>query len=167
MTSLQGGITTMLRIFLLGRFRVERDGVPIPNVSVAASLFEESLSLFRAVGDVFGIGISLIRRGMVALVQRDWNRAAELHEESVTLYRELGNARGIATSLANLGEVALAQGHLERATSLYGESLSMMQKIGSEWYSICRRLGRMARDDAGAGRRLCVGGGGSCLTAPR
>ena len=33
MTSLQGGITTMPRIFLLGRFRVERDGAPIPNVA--------------------------------------------------------------------------------------------------------------------------------------
>ena len=51
MTSLLGGITTMLRILLLGRFRVERDGVPTPNVSVASSLFEESLSLFAAAWD--------------------------------------------------------------------------------------------------------------------
>jgi hypothetical protein len=87
------------------------------------------------------VGVSLIRLGIVAQLQSEWDQATRLHQESLSLYRQSGNTWGIATSLACLGEVALAEQKWEQAANYYRESLNFMQATGSQWYIALALLG--------------------------
>ena len=70
----------------------------------ARSLYEQSLALFRELGDKRGHGSVLQQPGdMWPISQGDYPTARSLYEQSLALRRELGDKRGIASSLLNLG----------------------------------------------------------------
>jgi tetratricopeptide (TPR) repeat protein len=96
----------------------------------ATTLHDESLTLFRELGDTSGIAISLLEMGIVGGGQGDYQRATALHDQSLTLFRELGDTQGIAISLNNLGIVAFLQADYERAATLCGESLTLKRELG-------------------------------------
>jgi hypothetical protein len=104
------------------------------HFATAEPLFAESLALFRALDNTWGIGVSLIRLALVARFRQDWFRARQLNQESLAFYRRLDNAWGIATSLANLAEGAVAQGNWQEAARQYREAYPLMRSTGSEWY---------------------------------
>jgi predicted ATPase/class 3 adenylate cyclase len=96
----------------------------------AAALHEQSLALYRELGDRAGIATSLNNLGTVANDQGDYGRAAALHEESLALRRKLGDRPGIAMSLNNLGGVAFRQGDYARAAAFYREGLALRRELG-------------------------------------
>lgn len=96
----------------------------------ARSLQEESLALYRELGDRSGIAASLRNLGHVTYQQGDYETASSLFEESLAVGRELGDRWGITTSLNLLGIVAYAQGEYEAARSLYEESLALSRELG-------------------------------------
>src|SRR6185437_1544971 len=75
-----------------------------------SSLLEESLALFRAVGDTAGIAEVLNMLGEVKRFQGDNREATQFYKESLALWHELGDQQYIATILHNLGRVAQRQG---------------------------------------------------------
>jgi predicted ATPase/DNA-binding CsgD family transcriptional regulator len=109
----------------------------------ARSLFEESLAIFRELGDRWGIANALQNLGSVSLLQGDYAAAATLIDESLALWRELGDTWGIGVALGMRGALALDLRDYERAGPLLEESLALGQKLGDTW-TIAGQLGILA-----------------------
>jgi DNA-binding NarL/FixJ family response regulator len=97
----------------------------------ARALHEESLGLYRRLGDREGIATSFNNLGTVALSLGEHERATAELEESLALFRELGDERGMAPVLNHLGALASARGDTARALVLYEEALASSRKVGS------------------------------------
>ena len=99
--------------------------------SVAArGFYDESLALFRSLGDKHGSAKTLADLGVTAWAQGDYSRATLLCEESLALYRELGDRQGSAWALTWLGSVVRDRGDYARAIALFEESLALCQEVG-------------------------------------
>ena len=96
----------------------------------ARTAYEESLAIYRKVGDQKGIADSLGNLGSVASLQGDHVRATTLLEESVALLRRSENERDIARVLTKLGILALSRNNHTRAATLFGEALYLVRKVG-------------------------------------
>src|SRR5579871_3168636 len=96
----------------------------------ARALYEESLAIYKGLGDQKSIAALLSNLGNVAYDQGDYAAARQLYEESLAIRREIGDKRGIAHSLANLGNVAYNQGDYAAARALYEESLGISRELG-------------------------------------
>jgi non-specific serine/threonine protein kinase len=122
----------------------------------ARALHEESLTIFRELGDKQGVANSLRLLGEVARDQGDWGAARALLEDGLAIFRELGNKWGIAWSLRALGWVAFEQGDCGAARALLEQSLAIHRDLGDKWgiaWSL-RALGWVAfeQGDCGAAR---------------
>jgi len=115
--------------------------------SQARILLEESLALYREVGDTGGIADALYELGTLAWHQDDYGRARALHEESLALYREVGDNVGIARVLGQLGSLAQVQGDYSQARTLFEEGLALYRELGHKmnitW--VLTALGLLAR----------------------
>jgi predicted ATPase/class 3 adenylate cyclase/Tfp pilus assembly protein PilF len=96
----------------------------------AQKFHENSLTLYRELGDKLGIANSLNSLGNVAWHYGNFENARKLYEESLTYSRELGDKCGIAISLNNLGIYAINRGDYEQAHKFYEESLIIRRKLG-------------------------------------
>jgi len=96
----------------------------------AATLSEESLGLYRRLGDRRGAATAINILGSVALRQGDYRRAMSLYEECLAARRDLDDPRGTAAALNNLGIVARYEGDHQRAASLHEESLAIKRTLG-------------------------------------
>jgi tetratricopeptide (TPR) repeat protein len=97
----------------------------------ARTLYEESLSLFRELGDRRGAEWSLRCLGDVAEHQGDSTTARALYEEGLFLSRKLGDRRGIAYSLTRLGTVSHEQGDYALTQALFEEGLGLFEELGN------------------------------------
>ena len=100
--------------------------------SSAKPLMEESLTIYRALGDEVGIARSLNQLGNVALLQGNYVSARSLYEDGLMLRREMGDRAGIANSLSNLGMAAFALGDYPTTRSLYEQSLIIRQELNDK-----------------------------------
>ena len=100
------------------------------DLADAASLFEESLELFRALGDKAGVAMALSNLGVVAEGEGEYAKAAAFYTESLDLYREVGEKRGIALLACRLGGISRMRGDHGRAAALYDESLLLHRELG-------------------------------------
>ncbi len=64
------------------------------EVERALALYEESLSIYRELGDKSGMALVLINLGDVARERGEEDRAVALYNDALALHRELGNERG-------------------------------------------------------------------------
>ncbi|MDQ5852092.1 MAG: tetratricopeptide repeat protein, partial [Chloroflexota bacterium] len=99
----------------------------------AQALLEESLALFRELGDTRGTGSTLNLLGQQATMQGDYGRAQVLFEESLALFRELGDKERISVVLNNLGVAADDQGDYATARACYEESLALAEEVGDTY----------------------------------
>jgi tetratricopeptide (TPR) repeat protein len=93
-------------------------------------LYEQSLALYRALGDRWGTARVLTGLGIHAFYEGNYSEAQQFAEESLALYRALGDQSGIAGALTWLGMIASAQGQLEEAERLMREGIAIRQEIG-------------------------------------
>ncbi len=103
----------------------------------ADALLDESLSLYRELGDARGIADSLGGRGRVAEAQGHFVQATALLEESLSLYRALEDRQRMAGVTLALGDVMLGQGDHARAVPLYEESLRLFGQVGDRLGMAC------------------------------
>jgi predicted ATPase len=102
----------------------------------AEELLQESLGLYRELGDTRGIASSL--QGLGELARIDSRKVAniamslQLLEESVTLLRELGDKEVLATALFSLADTLSLQGEYGRAHALFEESLALFRELGNK-----------------------------------
>jgi tetratricopeptide (TPR) repeat protein len=96
----------------------------------AQAFFEESLTIFREIGDRKEIANLLSGLGFVSTAQGDYGSALAYQEESLPTRREIGDQRGLGYSLNCLGLVSTAQGDYGSARDYLEESLTIRREIG-------------------------------------
>lgn len=117
----------------------------------ARRAYQESLALFRELGDERDVAILLHRIGTSLLAQGSVDDARRHIEESLEISRSVGSARDVVQAIGSMGWVALDQGDLSRAAQLFKESLDMVGDREWAWWQTnmlegltetSRRLGR-------------------------
>jgi hypothetical protein len=94
-------------------------------------LYEQGLTLFRELGDRWGIAGTLADLGSLAREQRNYPAARSLYRESIRLFQELDHKRGIARLLECFACSAAAQLEAERSLRLAGAAAALRQNIGA------------------------------------
>lgn len=97
---------------------------------MAEPAYENSLKVFRRIGDKFGIAHVLMSFGLNHLRQRNYVRAGELELEALSLLRELRDKAGVGWTLTNLYHLARFQRDYEGAKLLAEERLILWRDIG-------------------------------------
>jgi predicted ATPase/DNA-binding NarL/FixJ family response regulator len=116
----------------------------IQNWMQAGAFAEESLALFRAAGDKYGIAILLNALGVLALALGNYEMLATLTDESIVLLEELGShpwRLGEAISLSSFG--FYHRGDYQRAYTLGKRVVALADEAG-EAYTRVRALHSMA-----------------------
>jgi len=98
-------------------------------------LYEQSLALYRALGDESGESHMLHRIAVDALNRGDIARARALADEGLEFSERLGDRKGAALALSTLAGVADAEGERERAIALYEESAQAALEAGFTWWA--------------------------------
>src|SRR6266851_3405431 len=100
----------------------------------AKVLCEESLALFRELGDKQGMVDSLNGLGLIVgqatRARNDYAVARALYEESLAILRELGDLWGIAETHWDFARVAFYQGDYTAGNPLCEESLAIFRELG-------------------------------------
>ncbi len=99
------------------------------DYEIAAANYEESLAIYRELGESASTAQLLVNLGNVAYRQGDYVTARHRYEESLTLYRELGKVLGIASALGSLGNIEDAAGNLAASRLLQEESLALSRSL--------------------------------------
>jgi tetratricopeptide (TPR) repeat protein len=129
------------------------------------ALLEESLGLYRELGDEHGIASLLNALAMVASVQGDLTRAVTAYEEGVALSREAGDVSGVARYLGNMSYTVLLLGDYGRAKTLAEEALARSREEGSTLFTFvalvnlglaCREQGDHERAAAALSEALAL-----------
>lgn len=107
------------------------------------SCAEESLSLYREIGNWGGAAGALTMLGVFAIKGGDLRRARALFEESLSLAQQAGHTGEIARALRNLGLLTITEGDYERAQQLFEESLTVLPEVRSPVAAL-NSLGRLA-----------------------
>jgi tetratricopeptide (TPR) repeat protein len=100
------------------------------DAAEARPLYEESLALFRALGERPNVAAVLASLGEVALAQGDHATAEARLRESLLVYHEMGSARGVGVALAGLASLAAAEGQHLRALRLAGAAAALAEATG-------------------------------------
>lgn len=98
----------------------------------AKVLHEQSLSLFRSLGDALGIARQLNALGEIAQYLGDYANSIEMHEASLAIKREIGDQEGISVSLRQLGVIARDRDQYPYARELLEESLKITRQLGDK-----------------------------------
>jgi predicted ATPase/DNA-binding winged helix-turn-helix (wHTH) protein len=119
---------------------------------------EESLAIWRQLGERKGMATTLNNLGAVAWAQGDYASAKALNEECLAIMRELADRNGIARSLCNLGTFAHDQQDDATARVLFEKSLAIGREL-RDWRfiaAVLNNLGTVAHDqgDLPAAREL-------------
>jgi len=93
-------------------------------------LGQESLSIWKDLGDASGLAQTLNNLGAVTQELGDYAKSRQYHEKSLAFRRQIGDRRAIAVSLHNLGELCLRQDDYAQARAVYQESLRLFREVG-------------------------------------
>jgi predicted ATPase/class 3 adenylate cyclase len=124
------GVTTIVRAKAL--LAAARLAFIQSNYDQGEALAQESLALFRKLGDRRGIALSLDRLGMASWRRGDFPAARVLLEEDLPLFKEIGDKDRVAWSLFTLGLLNNKQGEYTRAYTLFEESLTLFRALGNK-----------------------------------
>src|SRR6266508_618010 len=92
----------------------------------AAKLSEQSLALWKKLGNPAGMASSLLSLGTVASEHGDHERAMSLSERAAELYSETDDRRGHALAVSNLGSIALERGEYAQAAALSEQAFGLL-----------------------------------------
>ena len=102
---------------------------------------EESLALFRALGDDEGVAVLLHRLGISTLVLGDTDEARRILDESLRSYHRAGSERGEAETTGGLGYVAREEGDYETAIELFTRGAELAERARFAWWRVGNALG--------------------------
>jgi predicted ATPase/DNA-binding SARP family transcriptional activator len=108
------------------------DGTLHPKEALRAQeTLREALYLYRELGDLHGISLSLENLGVLSGFQRDDDVASRYLEESLAISRQLGNSKGVAGTVRFLGQLAVRRGDYQAAERHLKECLGIVRQLGS------------------------------------
>jgi predicted ATPase/DNA-binding SARP family transcriptional activator len=93
------------------------------------ALLDETLALYRKLGDDAGVTRTLNELGNVASESGEHGRAVELYEEAAEQLRSAGDELRLATVLANIGDVYFKDAEYEHAARLLGEAIELQRRV--------------------------------------
>ncbi len=100
---------------------------------MARDLLEESVRVWRVVGEEPGLGYALQHLGLVLSSQGDHYTARLLEEESLELFRTLGDKQGIALATLCLAYIMTKLQDVKASEALLRESAELSEEIGDRW----------------------------------
>jgi len=117
------------------------------DYSTAAPFLDESVRLWRELGDETGLAEALHFNGHLIFDQKQYATAGILYQESREIYQRLGDFQSIPPLIGDLGMVAYHLGDYEKARILYEECLGISREQGSKdnIAQTLYRLGDLAR----------------------
>jgi predicted ATPase/class 3 adenylate cyclase len=89
----------------------------------ANEYLEESLLIFRQLGNSMNIAYCYILYGLIEVNLKNLEKARTLMNDGLSLMRKANYKYGVGNALFNLGNIELKLGNLEKAKSFIGESL--------------------------------------------
>ncbi len=92
---------------------------------------QQSLPLYRKLGDKRGMAVAFSALGVVAAEEEDYEQALALFEQSLASWRELGNTYNAAILLLNMSFLAIRMKDYDRAIRLSQESADAFSTIGN------------------------------------
>ena len=95
----------------------------------ALSLYEQSLSIRRKIGDRNGEAKSLNNISQIYHAQGEYGKAWDYLEQSLPIYREVGDTEGQGTTLNNIAKLAGAKGNYTKALKYFEQSLPLYREI--------------------------------------
>jgi len=105
----------------------------------ARVLYDESLILYRTLGDEAGVAAQLSNLGALESGRGNYAEAQHRFEEGLDRSRHVGSAVALAEVLSGLGLTLDLQGQHRRAQALHDESLALQRQAGNTW-GIARSL---------------------------
>jgi predicted ATPase len=93
-------------------------------------LAQESLEIYRKLGDKEGIASMLIKLGNAATERGSYASASRFLEEALTIWRERKDKHGTARALISLGWSALRSGDAHLANARLEEALALSRELG-------------------------------------
>src|SRR6266511_5936383 len=99
----------------------------------ARTLCEQSLRLYRQLGDQHGIATALHGLGRVTSLGGNYTAARAMYQESLAIYRALHAHGGIAYTNLYLGHATYFAGKVLDARPLIEESLNTFRTLGATW----------------------------------
>jgi non-specific serine/threonine protein kinase len=114
----------------------------------ASARHQESLNLYKSLGDDRGVSLALKSLGQVSHYLENYARAASLYQTSLAMSRTSGDVAATADALNSLGVLARNRGDLDAARSFFDESLQAYQTLGDTNSAavVINNLARVARD---------------------
>jgi tetratricopeptide (TPR) repeat protein len=100
------------------------------DYAATVELAEESLGIYRGVGDQQGIASMLIKLGNAATESGDYASASGYLEEALEIWRALQDKHGVARALISLGWTALRPGDYQLANTRLEEALVLSRELG-------------------------------------
>lgn len=116
----------------------------------AISLVEESLQLFRKIGNRWGICEALTWMGLSLIFQGDHQKAIAPLQESLALAQQTQDGNEIGFALWQLGRAAMARGDYSQATTFMKESLALYREL-KLFGGVTFLLGDLGRASLGQG----------------
>jgi tetratricopeptide (TPR) repeat protein len=100
------------------------------DLEEAKQVCEQSLALYRALGDQWGAANVLHESAMIAWGLGAQSETRHLYEQSLAIRQALDDRRGVASSLGSLAWMARSQWQFEEAERLNRQSSAILQEIG-------------------------------------
>ncbi len=127
--------------------------------TTARPILEESLALFRELGDMGGVAGRLAELGFIATCEGNHTLAQPLLQETLSIWTRLGNRAGEGNARHLFGLLEMTQGEEERARAQFEQSLATFRELNGK-QGIASALNRLSEldlqrgDSASAARRL-------------
>jgi tetratricopeptide (TPR) repeat protein len=115
------------------------------EIGLALERYEESLALFRQLGDRAGVAWSLRHQGDIAREQRDHALAESLYLQSLESFNGLGDMWSVGTLLTDLGNLALSSDEMGKGLDRFKQALDAYQQLGGHKRGIARVIDGLAR----------------------
>jgi predicted ATPase/DNA-binding CsgD family transcriptional regulator len=116
--------------------------MPQGHARMASTLLEESVALWRRLGDPRGLASGLREWGFAMFSQGDAPAAQRYCEESVSLWRAVGSQWDLALSLFVLACTVNLRGDQTAALALFEESRSLFRDVKDAWGSAITLIGQ-------------------------
>ena len=113
--------------------------------------YEESLAIYRSLGDETGIALSLGGVGNLRMGEGRLEEARANYEDALSRMRRAGHRRGEGLMLSNLGRLALFENDRERGRELSRQGIDIFREVGDVG-SLALRLSSLAELSLSLGR---------------
>jgi len=121
----------------------------------ATTLLEESLELYREIGDDRCAALQLGNLGDLAASSGDLDRAVSLARQSLAIFERLRLPHWIAWQLVNLGTFELSRGEKDAARPALQRGLEIVHDLQEPWFT-AGALDSLARLAIADGKPACA-----------